>query len=58
VCPECRTAASEPPMLEEAVHVDVGQQRARHPSNNLANSGLPRSRAVGIPVEERRGRRC
>ena len=34
-------------MLEEAVHVDVGKQRARHASNNLAK--LPFDPSVNVP---------
>jgi hypothetical protein len=52
VCPERLIAAGEPPMLEEPVHVDIGQQRARHSPNAKGNFcfdrviALDRSRCV------------
>ena len=47
-------ASGQPPVLQEPVHVDVGQQRARYPAYNGAK--LPFDLTVTIPRERLRTR--
>src|SRR4051812_36188510 len=45
------------PEVDDIMEEDVRKNWADHSSNNLANSDLPRSRAVAMPVGARHGRR-